>query len=113
MMWTPDVSAVRPALESARGQNSDAGGDCRAQGEARTAHVQQHAMPRIDDVDAGAFHQSEFAEPTRFILAAAQRHDSCRRTRNAIAQTTRSRCLGGAGSERSYDWQSDGSHRSV
>ena len=70
-------------------------------------------MPRIDHVDAGAFHESEFAEPTRFVLTTAERHDSRRRTGHTIAQTACRRHDGGAGSERSYDRQSDGSHRSV
>ena len=70
-------------------------------------------MPRIDDVDAGAFHQSKLAEPTRLILAASKRHHGCRCTSDAIAQTTRKRRFERADSERGYDRKGNGRHKSV
>jgi hypothetical protein len=46
-------------------------------------------MARINNTDAGAFNQSELAEPTRFILAATQRDNRRRCTSSAVTQPTR------------------------
>jgi hypothetical protein len=111
MTWTPVFSAVPAARLSARGQDGDAGGDRRAQGEARTAHVQQHAMPRIDHVDAGAFHQSELAESTRFVLATAERHHRRRGTCHTIAKPAGKRRCWRTLTERGYNRKGDWCHR--
>lgn len=80
--------------------NRNAKRECFAEREACAAHIEHHAMPRVDDIDAGTFADTEGTQAAGFVRRAADVNHCGLATR----QTCRKRAhTGGAGWERGLD----------